>query len=257
MARFVAIASFVVFGTNLLAQGPTPAVAESGIQSCKQQSITCWSQLADKAHQTGDSEKEIDFRRLVSQIAWDNWERHPKSPGRWNRWAIVYENDLPLARLLEGTHRWSEAETMYRHNQFALKHERLAGNDIRSENDLQLAHLLTKEGKSSESKTICSHWKNKVRHNADFALDAVKHDVPTPPLYDTPEVEVAVWALACEQPGDGISLLEAQIQAHPGMLAPFTAMANYYTSEGKFGNALEVEKNGTSALLSTPNAARQ
>jgi hypothetical protein len=253
----VIIVSTVVFGTNVLAQATSPSVTGSEIQSCKQDSITCWSQLAEKAHRTSEIDKEIEFRRIVSQLAWDNWERHPKSPGRWNRWAIVYENDLPLARLFEGTHRWSEAEVMYRRNQSALKHERLAGNDIRSENDLQLAHVLTKEGKQLEAKTICAHWKNKVKHNSDFALDAVKHDAPTPPLYDTPEVEIAAWTLACEHSGDGISLLEKQIQAHPGMLAPFTAMANYYASEGDFRTALEIEEKGTTALISTPNAARK
>lgn len=213
--------------------------------------------LAQKAHESGAIEKEIEFRKNLSEDAWISDQHHSTVPIRWNRWAIVYENDLPLARLLEGSHRWSEAEAIYRHNQSALEHERLAGNDIKSENDLQLAHLLTKEGKQSEAKTICAHWKSKVKHNADFALDAVKHDIPTPPLYDTPEVEIAAWTLACEQPEQGISLLKAQIQAHPGMLAPFTVMANYYTSEGDFRTALEIERNGTSALLSTPNSARE
>jgi len=257
MAEFAVIVSSLMFGLNVFGQMRTPAVTGTENQTCNQDSITCWSRFAEKAHGAGDVEKEIKFRTIVSQLAWENWERHPKIPGRWNRWAIVYENDLPLARLLEGTHRWLEAEAIYRHNQSALKHERLAGNDIKSENDLELAHLLTKEGKQPEAKSICGHWKNKVKHNADFALDAVKHDVPVPPLYDTPEVEVATWTLACEQSDDGISLLEAQVRAHPGMLAPFTAMANYYTSEGDFRTALEIEKHGTSALMSTPNAARK
>lgn len=256
LAAFAAIASCVVLGGNPLAQ-TSLAVTGSVGQPCQQESIACWSQLADNAHQTGDIDKEMQFRRIVSQLAWDNWERHPKSPGRWNRWAIVDENDLPLARLFEGTRRWSEAEAIYRHNQSMLKHERLAGNDIKSDNDLQLAHLLTKEGKQPEAKTICAHWKNKVKHNADFALYAVKYNSPRPPLYDTPEVEIARWKLACERPEDGLGLLEEQIQAHPGMLAPFTAMVNYYTGEGEFRLAFAVEKNGTSALLSTPTAARK
>jgi hypothetical protein len=256
MAKYAALASCVVFGTNVLPQA-APAVTGSAVEPCRLGSITCWSQLADKAHQASDIDKESQFRQVVSQLAWDNWERHPKSPGRWNRWAIVYENDLPLARLLEGTHLWLEAEAIYRHNQSMLEHERLAGNDIKSENDLELAHLLTKEGKQPEAKALCGTWKNRVKHNADFALYALKYDVPTPPLYDTPEVEVAVWKLECERPEDGLSLLEEQIYAHPGMLAPFAAMVNYYTSEGNFRIALTIEKNGTSALLSTPNEARK
>lgn len=254
---FAAIVSSLVFGMNVLAQVTSPAVPGTENEACSQYAITCWERLADKAHGRGDVEREIQLRTRVSQLAWDNWGQHPNIPGRWNRWAIVYENDLPLARLLEGTHRWSEAEVAYRHSQSELKHERLAGDDIKSEIDLELAHLLLKEHKEPEAKSICAHWKNKVKHNADYALYAVKHDVPVPPLYDTPEVEIAKWTLACEQPDDGISLLKAQTKAHPGMLAPFTAMANYYTSEGDFRTALEIEKNGTSALMSTPNAARE
>ena len=93
---------------------------------------------------------------------------------------------------------------MLRHNQSALAHERLAGNDIKSDNQLHLAHLLALEGKQSEAKSICSYWEKRVSRNADFALDAVRHSVPTPPLYDTPEVEIARWDLACGQPKEGL-----------------------------------------------------
>ena len=39
------------------------------------------------------------------------------------------------------------------------------------------------------------------------------------------------------------------------MLAPFTAMVNFYASEGDFRTALAIEKDGTSALISTPDTA--
>jgi hypothetical protein len=212
---------------------------------------------ASQAHECGDVQSEIDIRQRLSNDAWAEYARHPRDTERWNRWAIVYENDLPLARLLEGSGRWSAAEVIYLHNQSSLKHERLAGNDIKSENDLHLAHLLIKEGKSSEASSICSHWKIKVKHNADFALSAVKYNVPTPPLYDTPEVEVAGWELACGRVEDGLAILKEQILTHPGMLAPFTRLAAYYTTEGDFKQALAIEKNGTSALLTTPTALRK
>jgi hypothetical protein len=213
--------------------------------------------LAQKAHARGEIEKEIELRKNLSAAVWTNYQQHPKDPGRWDRWAVVYFNDLPLALLLEGTREWTEAEAIYRRNQSALKHERLAGNDIKSENDLHLAHLLLKEGKQSEAETICAHWKNRVKHNADFAIEAVRTNIPTPPLYDAPEVEIGAWKLACERPEDGLRLLKEQIQIHPGMLTPFTAMVNYYASEGEFRTALAIEKEGTSALMSTPDAERK
>lgn len=233
---------------------PNSVAAERDPQ---EKALTELDRAANQAHKRGDVRNEIEIRKTLSSEAWINYEQHAKCLGRWNRWAIVYENDLPLARLLEGSHEWSDAEAIYRHNRSSLEHERLAGNDIKSENDLELAHLLTKEGKQPEAQTLCSHWRNKVKHNADFALFAVEHNVPTPPLYDTPEVETAVWELACGRKDDGFRMLEEQIQMHPGMLAPFTAIANYYTTEGDFPRALATERDGISALLSTPNASRK
>jgi hypothetical protein len=160
-----------------------------------------------------------------------------------------HENDLPLALLLEGTHEWSEAEAIYRHSQFILANERLAGNDIKSENQLHMARLLTKEHKQLDAKAICSHWKNRVAHDANFALFAVEHNFPTPPLYDTPEVEIGGWQLACGLPEEGIRILPQPIQAHLGMLAPYTVLGNYYLAEGDFQKALVAERDGTTALL--------
>ena len=207
------------------------------------------SKLADEAHKKGDTGQEIEYRRQLSQEAWSDFALHPPKDGLFNRWEIVFENDLPLGLLLEGTQQWPEAETVFRHNQTELAHERLAGNDIKSENELDLAHLLTKEGKQSEAKTICSHWKNRVRHNADGALFAVKHDEPTPPLYDTPEVETAAWDLACGLPDDGLKLISEQTKVHPDMLIPFTVLRHYYTAEGDFQKAHQAELDGTAANL--------
>ncbi|HEY2361330.1 MAG TPA: hypothetical protein VGK36_09465 [Candidatus Angelobacter sp.] len=145
-----------------------------------------------------------------------------------------------LAFLLEGKHRWEEAENIYRHNQRQLAHLKVAGNDIKSENELGLAHQLFSVGKTEEARKICSHWKNRVRHNADFALNAVKTNVPTPPLYDTPEVEIGRWKLACGEPEAGEELLRTQMAKHPGMLTPYTALSNYYLETGAFLKALEV-----------------
>jgi hypothetical protein len=255
--RSVCLVLLVLF-VVLKSEGQTPrqdSVANE--RDLQEKALNELDRLAQRAHATLEIEKEIELRKNLSAAAWTNYQQHSKDPGRWNRWAIVYENDLPLALLLEGSRAWAKAEAIFRHNQSALKHERFAGNDIKSENDLHLAHLLRKVGNQSEAESLCAHWKNKVKHNADFAIEAVKTNTPTPPLYDSTEVEIGAWKLACERPEDGLSLLKEQTQAHPGMLAPFTAMANYYTSEGDFRTALAISKDGTSALMSTPNAVRK
>jgi hypothetical protein len=59
-------------------------------------------------------------------------------------------------------------------------------------------------------------------------------------VYVTPEVEIAAWKLACEKPEDALRLLKEQIEAHPGMLAPFTAMVNHFTSECEFRQAVKL-----------------
>lgn len=205
--------------------------------------------LASQARERGDTQKEIELRQKLSAEAWINYRQHPNDPGRWNRWAIVYENDLPLALLLEGTHQWPAAEAIYRRNQSELAHERLAGNDIKSENELHLAHLIALEGKVPEANQICSHWKFRMRHIAAGQDSDHWHGEPKAPLYDTPEVETATWDLACSSPEQGLKLLSEQIKAHPRMLAPYTVLSNYYLSKGDFQKALDIEKEGTAALL--------
>jgi hypothetical protein len=210
--------------------------------------LAALNKLADEAHKEGDIEAEIAHRRKFSALAWDHLAYlSPKS--RWNRFSIVFLNDLPLGLLLEGNHQLSDAEMVYRHNQSQLAHERLAGNDIKSENELRLAHVLLVEGRDSDAKKICSHWEHRVKHNADYALFAVAHDTPTPPLYDTPEVETARWDLACDAPAEGLRILAEQIKAHPHMLASYTALSEYYTAEGRFQEAQKTENGGVSALV--------
>ena len=204
--------------------------------------------LAYQAHENGDIQKEIELRQKLSRDALINYSQHPKDPGRWNRWAIVAENDLPLALLLEGKHDWSSAEEIYRRNQSLLAHERLAGNDIKSENQLHLAHLLAREGKESEAIATCSYWKNRVKRVGDEAVSAVKYSIPHPSIYDTPEVKIAAWDLACGKPEEGLKLLSGQIEAHPHMLISFTVLSRYYLANGEFEKALTTEREGVSAL---------
>lgn len=204
--------------------------------------------LADEAHEKGDIEEEIAIRRCFSRKAWARYELNPKSPDRFDRWEIVFLNELPLGLLLEGTHRWPEAESVFRHNESELAHERLAGNDIKSENELHLAQVLTLEGNGPVANKICSHWKNRVRHIAAGQDTDHWHGEPRTPLYDTPEVETAAWDLACGSPEQGLKLLLEQIQAHPHMLISFTVLSDYYLAEGDFLAARKAENDGTAAI---------
>jgi hypothetical protein len=198
-------------------------------------------QFADKAHQDGRFDEELECRMQLSKFEWETIAQSPRVLDKYDVYNLMFLNDLPLAFLLEGKHRWSEAENIYRHSRQQLAHMSIAGDDIKSDNELGLGHLLFSMGRMEESARICSHWKNRVRHNADFAINAVKTNIPTPPLYDTPEVEIGRWNLACGEAQVGEDMLRTQILAHPDMLAPYTALANYYLEIGAFSKALELE----------------
>ena len=200
-----------------------------------------WQQIAYKAHQDGRFDEELECRMRASKLEWQVVAQSPRALNKYEQYDLLELNDLSLAYLLEGKHRWDEAENIFRHSRQQLAHLSVAGNDIKSDNELGLAHLLFSMGKTDEAHKICSHWKNRVRHNADFAINAVKTNVPTPPLYDSPQVEIGRWELACGEPQTGEDLLRTQIVAHPNMLTPFTALENYYLEAGEFSKALELE----------------
>jgi hypothetical protein len=206
-----------------------------------------WKQAED-AHEAGRFDDEIEFRQRFSREAWSAFALNPKSLDEGHRYDIVFLNDLPLGLLLEGTHRFSEAEAIFRHNQVELATERIAGNDIKSENQLLLAGLLAREGNDREAKSICSHWKGRVRHLAGGQDSAHIYGIPKAPIRDTPEVEVARWDLACGEPAEGIRLIEEQISAHPRMLFSFRVLSSYYYAQGDFQRARKTESDGTSAI---------
>jgi hypothetical protein len=198
-------------------------------------------QTADKAHDDGQFDIELACRQQYSKLVWESIAVNPKLLDKYSLYNALFFNELPLAFLLEGKNRRDEAERVYRNNRLQLDQLRIAGNDIKSENLLGLAHLLFSLGKTEEAHNICSHWKGRIKHNADFALQAVKNNIPTPPLYDTPEVEIARWDLACGESQQGEDILRAQIAAHPDMLASFRALENYYLETGAFPKALEIQ----------------
>jgi hypothetical protein len=205
---------------------------------------------AEGAHENGEIEKEITLRQALSEKAWDNYRQNPKHSGMFDRWGIVFSNDIPLGLLLAGTHHWLEAESVFRHNEAELAHERLAGNDIKSENQLHLAQVLALEGKERDANSICSHWKHRMRHLAAGQDTDHWHGTPRAPLRDTPEAETASWDLACGSPEEGLRLLSEQIQAHPKMLYSYTVLSHYFFAIGDFPKALKAEKDGTVAITS-------
>jgi len=203
---------------------------------------------ADEAHKTGDIDQEINYRRQFSQKVWETFAADPTSLDKYDRYNIILLNDLPFALLLEGIHRWPEAETIFRHNEAELAANRVAGNDIKSDNQLQLAYLLAREGKVEDAKSICSSWKGRMRHIAAGGDTAHKYGMPVAPISDTPEVEVAKWDLACGKMQEALELLTDQIAAHPHMLISFTVLSNYYYANGDFQKARKAESDGTTAL---------
>jgi len=203
---------------------------------------------ADEAHKTGRIDEEIDYRQRFSRKAWETFAIDPTSLDEYHRYNIIFMNDLPLGLLLEGTHQWPEAEKIFRHNQAELAANRVAGDGSKSENQLQLVYLLANEGKAEDAKSICSHWKRRMRHFAAGQDTAHKYGIPVAPIYDTPEVEVARWDLACGKPEEALALLAEQIAAHPHMLIPFTVLSDYYYAQGDFQKARKTESDGAVAL---------
>jgi hypothetical protein len=202
---------------------------------------------AELAHSADRYDDEIVERQQFSRDAWAAVALNPKASDEYDRYDIVFLNDLSLGLLLEGTHRFSEAESIFRHNQVELNSERIAGNDIKSDNQLLLAHLLLKEGKDAEARSICSHWKHRMRHLAAGQDNDYIYGTPQA-TYDTPQIEVARWDLACGSPDEGLKLIGAQIAAHPHMLVSFTVLSDYYYAQGDFQGARKAELDGTAAV---------
>ncbi len=149
----------IFFVTTLLLSIPVTTLAQNALDDSQANDklspagvLSRLKPLADKAHAEGNFDEEIAYRQQYSQKAWATIALDPKLLGRLNsnfyRYDFIFFNDLPLGSLLEGTHKWSEAEAIFRHNQSELTVNRLAGNDIKSENQLLLAHLLASEGKT-------------------------------------------------------------------------------------------------------------
>lgn len=204
---------------------------------------------ANEAHKKGQFEEEINYRLQFTHEAWAAFARNPKSLNdEYDRYNIIFFNDLPLGLLLEGSHRYSEAEATLRHNQSQLAAERIAGNDIKAQNELHLAHLLLNENKDQEGNAICSHWEKRMKHLPGRQDSDHVYGIPRAPIYDTAEVEVARWDLACGKPEEGLKLIAEQISAHPKMLASFTVLSEYYYAQGDFQKARKAEVDGMLAV---------
>lgn len=204
--------------------------------------------LADKAHSVGNVDNEMSLRERMYERVWADDSPDSKFLDKYEIYNHILFNDLRLGILLEGTHRWADAERVFRHNQSQLARMSIAGPDIRSQNELHLAHLLAREGKNQEAAHICDHWKHRVKPIGDAAVAAAQQSIPSPPFYDTPEVEIAAWDLACGSRDDGLKLLSGQIEAYPHMLVSFTVLSDYGMSEGEFQKARETERRGINAI---------
>lgn len=243
----LAAVSFVVSFLLAVPAGAKQA-SERNSSSSTAKDLLRLEHLANEAHMQGDVSKEIEYRRSYSEKA---WAAQPQN-GSVDKYLLIFLNDMPLAILLEGSHKWPEAEALFRHNQSQLVHERLAGNDIKSENDLHLAHLLEREGKQEEASRICAYWERRVKRIGQDAVFDAEHDDLWHPPYDSPEVETGKWDLACGRTEDGTRLLKEQMVAYPRMSAPYTVVSEYSFAEGDFEKGRRAETEADRALVEGP-----
>jgi tetratricopeptide (TPR) repeat protein len=246
--RTFLVAVFLLSSLSLRNHNSTPQDSRTTDHSTPATTLLHLKTLVDEAHKAGHINEEINYRQQFSQKAWETFAADPRSQNKYDRYNIIFLNDMPLGLLLEGTHQWPKAEAIFRHNEAELAANSVAGNDIKSENQLQFAYLLASEGKIEDAKNICSHWKGRMRQLAAGQDTAHRYGIPVAPISDTPEVEVAKWDLACGEPQEALALLTKEIAAHPHMLASFRVLSNYYYAQGDFKKARKAEAEGATAL---------
>lgn len=193
----------------------------------------------NKAHKSGKVEEEITALREVIDDEVE-MSKHCPNSGKYNLY-LAASRRTDLAILLAGQKQSAQAEAMFRMAGADYKNSGVAGNDTYSENELPLAYTLRQEGKTEESSQICGYWRNKVAKIGKQAVDAARNSDPQPPPDDTPEQQIGRWNLFCASESDGIAMLSAQITQHPEMLAPVRTLGEYYTLNGDFRKADELE----------------
>src|ERR1035438_920548 len=114
----------VLFAAALLLSVPVNARAQNTLGDSNAidhpSQVSALSRLkkqADEAHKTGDVGEEIGYRQQLNREEWAAFALAPPSLNEYDRYGIIEFNDLPLGLLLEGTHKFSEAERTFRHNQ--------------------------------------------------------------------------------------------------------------------------------------------
>jgi hypothetical protein len=193
----------------------------------------------NKADKSGNVEEEITALREVIDSDTEMSKHCPKS-GKYELYLSAFGR-TKLAILLAGQKQLAQAESMFRMASADYKNSGVAGNDTYSNNDLPFAYTLRREGKAKVSSQICDHWKNKVAKIGKEAVVVARNSDPQPPPYDTPEQQIGRWNLFCANENDGIAMLNVQIGQHPEMLAPVSTLGEYYTLNGDFRKAQELE----------------
>jgi hypothetical protein len=206
------------------------------------------TQRRNKAHNAGNVEEEISaLRELIDDDV--EMSNHCSNSGKYNLYGSASER-TELAMKLAGEKQFGEAEDMFRKADAAYRSSNIAGNDTYSDNDLPFAYVLRHDGKTEEATRICGYWKDKVANIGKKAVAVAKNSDPQIAPYDTPQHELGRWELFCANEDSGIATLMAQIKQDPKMLAPVSTLGQYFTLNGDFKKAQELETKWYSNLSS-------
>jgi hypothetical protein len=213
---------------EILAENPPPPVQ-----------LNILGSLAFTARGAGDTLEEVLYRGQWSDVARRYFALYPqKFDAFYSRIGIVF-NDEPLALDLEGLHRWTEAEEIYRRNLSMIAVDPLFQKEVKFDEQLGLSRTLAAQGKNKDAARICSQWKWPARLIAGRGTAFWG--------YASRPVEIAKWDLSCGKEQEGLALLQKESAAHPWIYATYVALRDYYYSQGDVHNALKADEQNSKA----------
>jgi hypothetical protein len=208
---------------KILDEGPPPPVQLSVLNN-----------LIFRATRAGDIPDEIEYRTKWSEIARRYFALYPKKFDAYYSRTSIVMNDEPLALLLEGAHRYLEAEVIYRRNLSMISVDPIFQKEVEFDDELGLARALGGQGEDKDAARVCSAWKLREefvagRSDATYGLASKS-------------VEAAKWDLSCGKEQEGLALLHNEAAARPWMYSAHIALRDYYYAHGDVQNALKAEK---------------
>jgi len=189
--------------------------------------------LIYRANRAGDTPDEIQYRTKWSEIARRYSALYRKKFDAFYSRTTIVMNDEPLALLLEGAHRYSEAEEIYRRNLSMISVDPIFQKEVEFDDELGLARALAGQGESTDAARVCSKWK--LRKEFVAGLSDATYGLASKP------VEAAKWDLSCGKEQEGLALLHNEATARPWMYSAYIALRDYYYAHGDVQNALKAD----------------